>query len=364
MPADSKNVRVCVDYVLPPNRAIEAARLAIEENPANLAIPHLRPGLGVAASPLRLALETAKRWKAGRTMRVAFLGGHAKVREKVKEYASQWLQHANIRLDFDSSGGTEIRVAFALTGSSWSTVGTDALAVPPHQATMNYGWLTPDTPEDEFSRVIIHEFGHALGCIHEHQHPEAGIKWNVEAVYARFSGPPNNWTREEIDFNILQKYERTITQFSAFDPKSIMLYAFPPELTLDGKGTNWNTMLSDTDKSFIKTQYPPAAKSVNVLQVGEAPVEDSIGAHGEEDLFQFEVTQAGKYVIETQGRTDVVMALLGPGTLTNLVAEDDDSGVGRNARIDTTLTPGTYVVRIRHYRPSGIGKYKLSVRKA
>jgi len=40
-----------------------------------------------------------------------------------------------------------------------------------HEPTMNYGWLKDDTDDVEYRRVVIHEFGHALGAIHEHQNP-------------------------------------------------------------------------------------------------------------------------------------------------------------------------------------------------
>jgi hypothetical protein len=67
-------------------------------------------------------------------------------------------------------------------------------------------------------------------------------------------------------------------------------------------------------------------------------------------------------VIDTLGKTDVVMKLFGPDNETALIAEDDDSGVGTNARISTELIPGTYYVQVRHYNlKSGTGEYTIKV---
>ena len=42
-------------------------------------------------------------------------------------------------------------------------------------------------------------------------------------------------------------------------------------------------------------------------------------------------------MIQTGGKTDVVMKLFGPDSETSLIAEDDDSGLGLNARIARPL---------------------------
>ena len=49
--------------------------------------------------------------------------------------------------------------------------------IPLNQATMNLGW------QDE--GVVLHEFGHTLGFIHEHQNPEGGIQWESRQRYQR-----------------------------------------------------------------------------------------------------------------------------------------------------------------------------------
>jgi tyrosinase len=45
------------------------------------------------------------------------------------------------------------------------------------------------------------------------------------------------------------------------------------------------------------------------------------------------------------------------------VAEDDDSGQGRNALITAQLQPGDYALRLRHFSPTGTGSYKVSAKK-
>ena len=104
---------------------------------------------------------------------------------------------------------------------------------------------------------MLHEFGHALGAIHEHQNPSAGIPWNKEAVYRYYMGPPNNWPREQIDNNLFRRYSENITNFSHFDSNSIMLYPIPAEFTTNGVAIGGrNSQLSELDIQFMKQQYP------------------------------------------------------------------------------------------------------------
>jgi hypothetical protein len=59
-----------------------------------------------------------------------------------------------------------------------------------------------------------------------------------------------------------------------------------------------------------------------------------------------------------------MMKLYGPDSRTALLAEDDDSGAGLNARITRTLSPGSYLVQVRHYnREGGTGDYAMAVRR-
>ena len=152
-----------------------------------------------------------------------------------------------------------------------------------------------------------------------------------------------------------------MTQFSEFDRHSIMLYPIQDNLTIGNYEVGWNNDLSDMDKGFIGTVYPFDEKVVADLSVDGLPLEESIGSHGEEDTFRFKVLATGTYTVETGGRTDVNMGLFGPDDRTTQIASDDDSGKSLNARIRMALQPGSYYVRVRHFRPRGLGTYTISV---
>ena len=352
--------KACIDRVPTPEQLIQAADLAVTENPANVPIVTVH---GVAP-PTRqeLAGVTGKRWQNGKNLRVRFLDGSASVQQRVEDHAKRWCDHANVTIEFGTDPDAEIRISFAQEGS-WSYIGTVALAIDPAEPTMNFGWLEENTPDAEYERVVVHEFGHALFCIHEHQNPSTNIPWDKDAVYAYYMGPPNNWTKDQVDQNLFARYSTDITQFSQFDPKSIMLYPIPNEFTIGDFEVGFNTTLSDTDKSFIATVYPKDDPGVQEVEVDGAPAEASIGDHGEDDRFHFDVASGGKHVVETGGPTDVTMALLGPDDPTLLIAQDDDSGKGANAKIEAALEPGSYEVIVRHFRPTGTGPYSVSVHR-
>ena len=102
-------------------------------------------------------------------------------------------------------------------------------------------------------------------------------------------------------------------------------------------------------------------KELPVFPPFPPPIKGSIDNPGEKNLFKFTVIEIGRYKIETAGKTDVVMSLFGPNDQTTFIIEDDDGGEGRNAKIRETLEPGTYFVEIRHYFPSEIGAYTITV---
>ncbi|MBC6996474.1 hypothetical protein H9S92_20045 [Lewinella lacunae] len=145
-----------------------------------------------------------------------------------------WSEYANISFTFSQEGESDIRIDFNTSNINNSYVGKDALGIPNDEATMNLSF-NQFSSSLRIEQVILHEFGHAIGFKHEHQHPENGIEWDREKVYAYFANLPINqrWSREDVDRNIFNVLDRDQTNFSRYDPESIMHYSFPSDWTLN-----------------------------------------------------------------------------------------------------------------------------------
>lgn len=345
----SNEDRYCVDRI-PPSE--------LSGRPGGLlqAVP---PGINVSSAILIIN----KMWPNGSSLRVKFMGGTADEHEKVKGWADQWTEHANLKFEYVNDDDAEIRVGFVKGDGSWSAVGTDALNrtyFPLGDRTMNFGWELEEG-------TVLHEFGHAIGLGHEHQNPDGGIEWNEQVVISALRRPPNSWSPETTRHNVLRKYLESQVNGTQFDPDSVMLYFFPASWTRNGVATHANEVLSATDKEFIGSAmaYPKEAKDGLVLEVNAPATAASIGQPGEEDQFRFTVGEEGFHTVETEGSTDVVMRLYGPNSDTLLVAEDDDSGKRFNAKISRELDPGEYLVQVRHYwnqtGTGGTGDYGVKV---
>lgn len=249
------HIHMCVDRILSGEQKLRAMELSIKENKKNQPVHKRLPG--VSNHPMKMALETGKMWAKGRKLKICFLDGSTIQKQKVKDHATQWLKYANVKFDFSAPRTqSDIRISFKADPGSWSYIGTDNLGIPKNEPTMNFGWLDDNTDDKEYNRVVVHEFGHALGCIHEHQNPRGGIKWNEAKVYQYFAGPPNYWSKQDTYSNVIEKYSINQLNASTFDKKSIMLYSFPGELIVGGKPTLMNYTLSTRDRSFIKKMYP------------------------------------------------------------------------------------------------------------
>ena len=116
--------------------------------------------------------------------------------------------------------------------------------------------ITDATSDDEVKRVTLHEFGHALGLMHEHRQPGNPIKWNKPVVLKWYEGPPNRWSESMIEEQVFKPYNTSTTVSNGYHPDSIMHYPIMRGWTTDGFTVGWNKDLVDSDKEFVQQWYP------------------------------------------------------------------------------------------------------------
>jgi len=164
---------------------------------------------------------------------------------------------------------SNVRISFNPKGGCNSKIGIGSLSVEKTVKTMNFSWFDVGT--------VLHEFGHLLGFIHEHQSPLYGGITNdlwKEPQLLRYFKPyllemgidpvkqADRVRRDEyLTTNIYSgKYEagRDVGG-SDFDIYSIMLYSFPSNVFVGDrfpKGLRQNSILSFNDVKTAAEMYP------------------------------------------------------------------------------------------------------------
>ncbi|KAJ7445919.1 hypothetical protein FB451DRAFT_1568024 [Mycena latifolia] len=193
-------------------------------------------------------------WDSGSTVTYSFLGGTAKQQAKVVKVVLEWFPYANINFTHVDTAGT-LRISFDPSSGSWSYVGRVNQQIPNPKPTMNFGWIedTADVSEEERG-VILHEFGHVLGLLHEHQSPARGgtLTLDENAVYGYY-GYTQGWDDATIKQQIIDVfYASEVSNYSALDLKSIMMYFMPYWLNEEETPVPPNYHLSEMDKAYMQ----------------------------------------------------------------------------------------------------------------
>ncbi len=267
---------------MPENTRINQTRICIQKTPKHeqntINQFRLKGSSDMHVQKLSAAFNASKIWPAGTTIKIAFLDdgediprtpispvytetgrkvdpdplslitSHMKTNEAVKKIVNDRIAPlVNLKFIFvEDPEEAQVRISFNASGGAWSLVGTDCLQET-ENATMNLGWFDVAT--------VMHEFGHTLGMIHEHQNPHDNpILWDEDKVF-QWARETQGWSKETTNQNILDTPNYGING-SQFDPLSIMLYFFPSDLTTNNKGTHQNLRLSGLDAEWIAKMYP------------------------------------------------------------------------------------------------------------
>ena len=205
-------------------------------------------------------LKSDAAWPNGYNIKIGFIGGTVAQQNFVRQVAAKWLNYMSLTFEYvDALAETDVRISFDSDGGSWSFVGRQSQWIEKDRATMNLGWIDEKGSDPNDGGVVLHEFGHMLGMAHEHQNPNINglVTWKRDVVIESMSGPPNYWSADTVEHNILKRYESSPSLYTtAFDPESIMLYSFPAEWNEQGVALKGNTSLSRQDKLAIAEMYP------------------------------------------------------------------------------------------------------------
>ncbi|KAK7677652.1 hypothetical protein QCA50_019343 [Cerrena zonata] len=200
---------------------------------------------------------TSRLWNIGSTITFSFANGNSIQHRKVLTCLSTWLQHTHLQFENVAVNG-DVRIIFS-PALSWSYVGINCKVVHPDRPTMQLGGI--DNSDSRITapelRSILHECGHMLGFVHEHQSPAraAQVTFDEKATVAYYA---DVWSPSKVERTVLHIHsEEQLAAYSPFDDMSIMLYEIPACTNREAKHIARPSTLSPIDAAFANLLYPP-----------------------------------------------------------------------------------------------------------
>jgi len=301
----------------------------------------------------------------------------------VMDQVRQWSRVCNIKFEPTTNAGeSHIRVGFNRGQGHSSFVGVENEQNRGKQ-TMNLAMDESSINRPENLAVILHEFGHAIGMLHEHSSPVSNIKFRSEQELVRFfqgrfgEGRNNpGKTLELVRHNIIRRYsDREVLRFSDFDRDSIMIYALPADVLQDGKEVRVNLQLSAKDKEYAEKLYGPSkdpgAPDTGGSNESRNPTQFTAGGDAVEVKLEAGATVELKFIVPsdqgdkelaiyTTGTTRVMLTLANSsGSITLADKTEHGSPDFMNEVIKKRLAAGDYKITIKHPSPRGGGLFKI-----
>jgi formylglycine-generating enzyme required for sulfatase activity len=290
----------------PPQAATSTADAAVDpreaDHPIEALPPHALRSIGKLHSFMRAnrlagpnaatrgVFTSLYRWNSSfNPINVCFFDSKPEQRRQVVEVASEWTKlGAAIPLNFGSaaenyatctgrSSDEHIRVGFVPDGTIWSAVGMESikepLKYPLDKPSMNFGYK-PSIGDERIRRAILHEFGHALGLEHEHQHPD--VKCWPNAFHTRiledYLKNTMKWSKAAILTNLafLNRGGTLGIKTTDFNQKAVMIYGFPPRFYKEGDKSRCYAdemaEISEPERELMAQLYPSRLELAQALE--------------------------------------------------------------------------------------------------
>lgn len=210
-----------------------------------------------------------KLWQPGDTIRIKFQNAdeYPGMSDKVIQYAAIWLKYANLHFKYvDKENDADVKIGFDMDDRrlSWSTIGTDCKQIPQDEVSINFVELE-FCSEEEIQGEVLRNFGHVLGLGFEHRSPASPITLNEVQTRKYFR---KKLSAEDITNDILPYYNSDQTNYTEFDPLSIMVLKLPSITRTDTNSNidlKYNYTLSSKDISFVRDSLYPTPPRMDCL---------------------------------------------------------------------------------------------------
>ncbi len=213
-------------------------------------------------------------------LRVCFFDGSDATNAAVAEIAGQWISSdAGLGFDFGRADKprrcgkpgkreNQIRISYKQPGE-WSHFGRNAVVFAGQdEASLNlegFDKIAPDKLREGKERgAILHQFGHALGLLEEHQNPngvcEKEFDWNYITSYLSGGG-----LILPVELGWYEKKTGADVVGADFDAKSIMLTPLPEKFFRKGAASpcfvkQYNSEITELDRKAVASMYPAGKK--------------------------------------------------------------------------------------------------------
>lgn len=221
----------------------------------------------VARDELQLAGKTGLFWKPQSELKVFFhspeiypglyrdllsLAGRWTLYGSIKFVRTKKKSQANIGVELVRGGGMSSYVG--IQSQVKCDKGIPSMSLDPDWG-MVKGFMQGESSTDRrVKRAVRHEFGHAIGFIHEHQREDRPFHWNINWMKANVDLLGGSWP--SVEANYVQAYSMNGLNYTPFDYDSVMCYDWPQKATLELVKTERKNYLSQLDRQKMGQIYP------------------------------------------------------------------------------------------------------------